>query len=532
MCLFIQLLTGCVGGLEASYDIGWSGLKQPSPGCALDKITITGGSYITAGVSCVLGKRDKAVHTRARDDYTMRLKWIAKKFVVLHDVRDRRAWLVDGTSALLHLVRASLKHDASDPFKSLLLYNPDMLREAAPGQSGKISSINVLTNSHNVSIPLFSKPATSREETIAGPAEAAKHVTTQTQTYYCFRDRVHDISDVLEQIMAHQADESTKDGIGLRFKSSARRQLEGFDFMDVATDEDPFWPRMTTLKATGRGWVDFTRAIHAITLFGTGFGELIRPVSPSQGSFKSCGDCQLNTAVPKGQDILAVCVSELQEILQKRGSTNTSPWRLVDDIHWHAPDKTFEACQCHKNSSAKHERIQVLLPSSMPKFWIRGLKSPNNNSLASALQGAVLFGHNRRFPLRWKDHGLPEEGAPDLEVEELENSIRDSGLGSSVGSTNFNGTSQDGSPSRSPLPLPSQNETCKRSHEQTFASATPGATTEKRRKLRESGPTPEAVEKRWLSRHGLSLGDSNGGSSRISNVMESMARRKHASKDK
>ncbi|ETS73860.1 hypothetical protein PFICI_14806 [Pestalotiopsis fici W106-1] len=516
------------GGPSAEYDIGWSSLKPPSPGCVLEKISIVGGSYITAGVSCVLGKKDKAVHIRSRDDYTMRLKWIAKKYVVLYDVGDRRAWLVDGTSALLHLVRASLKHDASDPFKSLLLYDPQAFQEAQEHQSGKTASIHVLTNPHNLGLPLYSKPVTSREETILGTSRAAQHVTTQTQTYYCFRDRVQGISDVLEQIMAHQADESTQDGIGFRLKTSARRQLEGFDFMDVATDEDPFWPRMTTLRATGRGWVDFTRAIHAITLFGTGFGELVQPIQ-SEGT-KSCEECQWSVAVPKGQDVLAVCVSELQEILQKRGSTKTSPWRLVDDIYWHTPDKTFEACRCVKGSPSKHERMQVLLPSSMPKFWTRGLSSPINLNLGRVSQGAVLFGHSRRFPLRWKDHGQPEEGTPDIEIEEIESSVRDSGLGSSISSGSADNT-QDRACSPSPLSFSSPNEAGKRDCGQALLSNPDEGIDKsmaKRRKVeniqgKESGTTTPEI--------GSENAKAMAGSSRMSNFFDSMSRWKSSARE-
>ncbi|KAK0717673.1 hypothetical protein B0T26DRAFT_645268, partial [Lasiosphaeria miniovina] len=117
------------GSADANYKIGWSGLMQPRAGCAFEKVSIVGGMFITAEVSCLLGKKDKPIHIRSRDDYIMRLKWIAQKFVVLYDTQERRAWLVDGVSALLHLVRASLKHDQGDPFSSLFLYNESLLQE-------------------------------------------------------------------------------------------------------------------------------------------------------------------------------------------------------------------------------------------------------------------------------------------------------------------------------------------------------------------------------------------------------------------
>lgn len=388
--------------------------------------------FVTGGVSCILGKKDKAVHIHHRDDYIMRLKWISKRFVILYDVHDRRAWLVDGVTALLHLVRASLKHDQEDPFNSLFLYSDAMLQEGSRSGSGKSASISVLTNKQNISLPLYAKPETTKEEVIVTGEGTRSSFLSKTQVSYNFRERVENICDVLEQIIAHQTDASTEDGVGFRIKCTMRRQLEGFDFMDVATDEDPIWPRITTLKTTGRGWVDFSRAIHAITLFGSGFGDLFRPAS---GAGSGCKLCQYGSEMPKGQDYLAVCVPEIRDILQKRGNTASNPWRLVDDIYWHIPDKMFDPCKCSPLSLAKHDRVQVLVPSTFHNIWGRCLKNPAN--LDGASQGAILVGHSRRFPLLWKDHGPPDEGQLDQGLEEdMEtSSFHDSGIGIPSGSS-------------------------------------------------------------------------------------------------
>ncbi|OTB08944.1 hypothetical protein M426DRAFT_129610 [Hypoxylon sp. CI-4A] len=409
------------GSHDANYNIERSQLRRPGPGCAFDKITINCGMFVTGGISVALGKKGKATHIKSRDDYTMRLKWIAKKFVVLYDVRERRAWLVDGASALLHLVRASLKYDSNDPFKSVFLFEESAIHNAPSPYIGKAASISVLTNKENMSLPLYAKPDNSREETSTNPEGIRTKILSSTKTNYCLKDRIESICDVLEQIIAHQSDNSTQDGVGFKIRCSPRRQLEGFDFMDIATDEDPLWPRATTLRASGRGWVDFTRAINAITLFGTSFGDLIQPVQ--EESSVKCSRCHVNVEVPKGQDYLAVCVSELQSILEKWGSEDTSPWRLVDDIYWHSPDKTFEPCNCTagmgtKPDDTKVDRVQVLLPAIFPRLWSRGLKSPAN--LRSAPHGAVVFGHSWRFPLRWDDRGAPKESDANHELEETD----------------------------------------------------------------------------------------------------------------
>ncbi|KAL1855725.1 hypothetical protein Daus18300_011008 [Diaporthe australafricana] len=423
-CDAIQNLTGSA---VAEYDIGRSGLDHPRAGFAFDKVSITGGQFVTGGVTAIIGKRDKAVHIHSRDDYVMRLKWIAKKFAVFYDLRDRRAWLLDGASALLHLVRASLRHDKQDPFKDLFLLDEGSVQEPAVPFTRKHAAVQFLTNKANTSLPLYAKPTESKvEETTTEMGVCAK-VFSSTRRHYSLKDRVEDIYEILEQIISHQADVFSQDGVGFRIKCSLRRQLEGFDFMDVATDEDPIWPRVTTIEARGRGWIDFTRSLHAITLFGKGFGELFRP---AQG-LDNCFRCLTNVGVPQGEDYLAVCTSDLKELLEKRGSMQTNPWRLIDEIYWHTPDKAFEPCQCAKHSVKKHDRIQVILPASLPGFWGRGFRSPK----VLPPSGAVLFGHSWRFPLKWKDNGVPEEGEPEEDMEDIETSMHDSGLGSSIDSS-------------------------------------------------------------------------------------------------
>lgn len=451
------MLTGiCIGTREANYKINWSGLRKPLPGCAFEKVTIVGGMFVTGGVSCVLGKKDKPVHIRGRNDYIMRLRWTSKKYVVLYDVPDRRSWMVDGVSTLLHLAKASLHHDKNDDFKDLSLFDEDSLQEpTGPQEGGKRTSISVLTSEYNINLALHKKPWTSTQEISVDEAGSQSSKISRAQSYYTFGERVESICDTLEQMIAHQADVSTQDGVGFRLKKTMRRQLEGFDFMDIATDEGPIWPRMTTLRATGQGWVDFTRSMHAVTLFGSGFGDLFRPVATQA----PCNTCQLNIEVPKGQDYLAVCVPELTDILQRQGPRTPGPWRLVDEIYWHAPDKTFEPCSCRRAESSRakhdntatqsHERIQVLLPSSFPKFLARNLKSPAG--IDNFPRGALLFGHSRRFPLRWKGLGAPVEGDPAQdELVELEASFQDSGIGTSLASSSGEGGGSRGSPGSPP----------------------------------------------------------------------------------
>lgn len=48
-----------------------------------------------------------------------------------------------------------------------------------------------------------------------------------------------------------------------------------YNFKDLATNRDHVYLRVATLSTLGYGWVNSTRTIQAVTLFGKAFGELI-----------------------------------------------------------------------------------------------------------------------------------------------------------------------------------------------------------------------------------------------------------------
>ncbi|KAF2187664.1 hypothetical protein K469DRAFT_104019 [Zopfia rhizophila CBS 207.26] len=426
------------GGPKANYKIRWSGLQNSHSKGSLEKLSISGGRFITASFSFALGKKDKPAYMKLRDDYISQLRWIAKKFVVLYDVGDRRAWLVDGICTLLHIVRASLQNDLSDSFTDFSCFKPEQLKETDQTCSGKAAAITVLSNVANQNLKLHRKPDESYDEETTKEDGSSEGLTKTKKAYFYFKDRVQQIYHVLEQIITYQCQIDSEDGISFEMKPTTRKHLEGFDFMDVATDDDPLWRRVTTLKARGRGWVDFTRAIHPPTLFGRGFGEILKPLD-----VRSCASW---ATVPKKLDYLAVCCLDLDEILKRHGDRDTNPWRIINDIYWHCPDKAFGPCQCVNGSRSTCDRVQVLLPNSFRALWTRGFRSPPS----FAGSGAVIFGRSRKFPLKWPAQGNPEEGEPEDTDDESPALSHDSGLGSSLGSTPQTGS--NGNPSSSSHP--------------------------------------------------------------------------------
>lgn len=213
-----------------------------------------------------------------RTSYISKLKWLRQKYIVLWDEEDKRGWLVNGTSALLHLVRASLEHDRTRE----LNYNMNDMEEAS------------ITHTANSPIPVLISLGDKKLKIRLGATDNI-----------CLMDRVEQILNMLEMSIDHQY-EVTRRG-ALNLKLTPQKYLEGWDFMDLATDEDPIYPRVATLQAINVGWIDFTRAIGAITLFGRGFGEIIQPA------------CARRPKLRKGRYYLAVSDSDVKEINDRFG---------------------------------------------------------------------------------------------------------------------------------------------------------------------------------------------------------------------
>lgn len=423
------------GSPQANYDIKWSGLGKPRERHAWEKVVISGGDPVGVSASFVIGKKDRGIIAGGLGGYASRLKFIAKQYVVLYDLDDRRAWLVDGLSALLHLVRASLEHDKKDVFKPYFLYNQGQLKECATTMHGPDAAAAVLFNPVNCSLRLYTESEdtwdeeTEQQRSGARGIETVKEVVSKRKvTFYCLRDRVLEVFAILEKMIDHLNNVQSENGVGFRLRGTPRNILEGFDFMDVATSNAPIRPHMIKLNVceSGRGWTDLLRSIQAITLFGKGFGELIAP-SQDNLSSPSCGGCGYGVSLPTGKDYLATCVTLVERILTTRGSTESIPWCLADDIYWHTPGPLFDPCQCASATKGTKpgSRVQVLLPSSCtPKLWGRSFGSPKD--LERHSEGAIMFSHSWRVPFRLGHQTNQEQRT--LEPP-------DSGLGTSIDSS-------------------------------------------------------------------------------------------------
>ncbi|RBR21139.1 hypothetical protein FVER53590_10655 [Fusarium verticillioides] len=401
------------GSSQAQYPVRHSELPKPRPGCALAGTKITLGRMITGGHSFELGIKDTPVHV-ARNGYIPRLKWISSKFFLLWDEGDKRGWLTNGTSALLHVVRASLAYDSTDKFQSAFIFKAEELQESMKPFTAD-SAIDVLINPKNLALKLY----------------------PEKDGFIVLRDRIDQYYNLLEKMLDHQTD-ITRRHIGSLDKMP-RKDLEGWDFEDLSANRDPLHSRLVTLEPAGKGWVDLTRDLQAVTLTGSGFGELIRPTGPAL--------CEYWSQLPRHRYLLACSISDMEDVVRDHRSSESDHARLSDNLIWHNAVDIPGKCQCGCDAGHHGEPVQVAFPSAL-SHKLNPSKSPIK------LSGAAVFGHNPGFSWTWGDTGPPRQ-----ELEEgpkLYKADNDSGVGESLVASSSQGHASpmpSSTPSRPPSSL-------------------------------------------------------------------------------
>ncbi|EHK47314.1 hypothetical protein TRIATDRAFT_181283, partial [Trichoderma atroviride IMI 206040] len=382
------------GSAEAHHPVTHSRLPKPHAGCSLAGVSVSEGKMILNGTAFEIGAKDTPIYI-SRKGNIRRLKWISTKFVLLWDERDKRGWLINGATALLHIVRAFLSHAKQDHFKDAFRFKDEDLQEAeAPFTAD--SAIAVLSNSHNRHLKLY--------EEEDGDAE------------YLFKTQIDHVYNLLEKLIDHQAD--TSGNHGSKLSNNPRSYLEGWDFEDVAKECPTIYPRVATIADAGKGWMDFIRAIHAVTLVGRGFGDIIKPSSPDH--------CDSWATLPTKRYYIASCVSDLDRLQKEAGSHHDGHALLCDNLIYHAPANVDISCQCKVTPGRRCcEPVQMLIPSAMSTDVPLG-------KYFTEPKGAVILGYNSHFPLIWGDTGLPQQGEL-IETEPSSKPVEedvDSGFGS------------------------------------------------------------------------------------------------------
>ncbi|PYH44753.1 uncharacterized protein BP01DRAFT_392394 [Aspergillus saccharolyticus JOP 1030-1] len=257
------------GQRDASYSIENTALLQVIENDSFITSDLSTGEVVTDGTNLALGQREIG---GSRTSFFAKIKWLSQHYVVLWDVGDQRGWLVNGPSALLHLVRASIREGRGD--RNTASVREDQLLEAKAAYQWNSAF-------HHLSHPL------NRRINIALDGEAGKR-------------------EAIKQ---------------------PRSFLDGWDFRDLVLEKDRIHLRRTVLEPEDRSWVDLTRSICAPALSGRGYGDLVLPAKRPHSD-------ALWTRVPTGKYYLAASAEDITELMKTKGNEKSTPIKLTSDIVW------------------------------------------------------------------------------------------------------------------------------------------------------------------------------------------------------
>lgn len=348
----------------------------------IEKATVSGGYFLNLGITAARGQHQTPLKGPDSSDYLLTLKRISDFNVVLYDTGSKRAWLVDGASALLHLTCTQLR--SANVVESLNLLTTDLARYATSEQTPYAVLRNRETREH-----VIRKETQSNTHDGSGSVAAA----TSDEGIWRFADLVASNCNYMLKMQEHQ----DKPPSGVDVRLTDRDRVEGWSFWDVVEQVQFLKPRMTYLQPSGRGWTEYTRAVQAITLMGDGFGELI-------ARSDTANTCDRWKKVPEGRDYLVTTIDRLRKNGRRHGRIKDFPSFIADGVRWHQPHEVFGECRC---PSQKCDPVQVILPKLS---WHN--KEPTIPPGVSD-SGAVIFGQSEKFRL-W----FPKDSsqAPQIDV--------------------------------------------------------------------------------------------------------------------
>ncbi|TXB96893.1 hypothetical protein FocTR4_00011439 [Fusarium oxysporum f. sp. cubense] len=325
--------------------------------------------------------------------------------VVFYDAEERRAWLVDGASALLHLVRISLHLDINDPESAYdWVYDPSKLKDHWPGVGSRQAALQTLKSWENRALNVYI---------------VNKHIDPNgvpVTKYSTFEERVKTILHSIEKLIDRQAQAASQDGIKISQTLDPRRDVVGFDIVDIIDPSVPIYPRIQHLNSWGHGWIDLIPTIGITALFGRGFGDLIGADEPDL-------ICPSWRSVPAGKDYLAASISTMQMLHEKRllrMEPGLIGGELTKKITWVTAKEASLHCKCLKRQGSNdaqtagaecnHNPVQLLTKRWWSRTIPHGLKPVQLGSLDP--EGAVIFGHTV-LGLRTGERSAPKQADDD-----------------------------------------------------------------------------------------------------------------------
>lgn len=343
-----------LGTADVNYDnIDWSATKEVGRSVLFTGGTLGFQQIITGELNFALGPKDGKLHVERKGPYQKIVRCAAKTPVVLYDTDDKRAWLVPASAVILHI--AKTRHHR-EPY----LDNDKVVE--FPLADTRLSSHDAAewTLLRSASARISSQENSSKEE-------------------YCLRDLVRDIWSLLEVLLDRNVkrERSSKPEV----RTTMRYFLQGWEYMDLVEEISPFRQKQTIISKSNGGWTELVHDIDAITLFASGFGNIIRPTEENTG-----GLCHKWKQMPKEKDYLAVSVPLLNQLFERAGSRLTRKHLTSTHLRWHCNPKLWDKCEHKQSFDCNCDRLQLIVHDSITTFGTISAPGPLEQN------GAVVFG--------------------------------------------------------------------------------------------------------------------------------------------
>ena len=333
-------------------------------------------------------RKDKPLNSPQEGDYTDQIRFISRKFVTLYDIQDHRGVLLDGSSALLYMVRASLDSDERD---GLPLLNTNDAIRLDDSKDPKRRAMRTLFHADNIKLKLYdrhdgddvkvevkqsSEGDTFRDNTLR--ETKTEKIETRKAGWVYLKDRVTSIWWMLDHAVNQESDKELRLILN---KRPGKPLLQGYEFVNLAHDHAAHL-QFATPKPNSKGWLNLIRELQAVTVFGRGFGDIIQHRDNTASARRICPEWK---SVPKGESYLSTSNTTLESIINDHGDFQTG--HIIGDVYMDCPEEIFGS---YHPENQRCERVHVLVDGQA--------KSAPRRPLSLPKYGAVIIGHSSKSP--------------------------------------------------------------------------------------------------------------------------------------
>ncbi|MDI1489583.1 MAG: hypothetical protein OHK93_000780 [Ramalina farinacea] len=345
-----------LGTREAAYgSIDWSPAKKVGRPIKFSGAEIGFQWMFTGKLSFKLGAKDGNFHFSHERPFRQLIKCAKDTPITLYDLQDRRAWLVPALDVMLHIVHT--RHHLA-PYQ---IGGRTVELPAAAPQGGRSAEDAILENQK---LPI---------DEANGPCAKG----------YSFKDAIIDLWSQIERLM--EKEDLLGGASGLTLRGTTRNKLHGWEFMSLVHEKN-YRQKEALIEKSSGGWVDLIDDIDTLVLMGTGFGDIIRPVSEISRL------CRRWSSLPEGKDYLAANIPIMEVLYAEAGSRTSRKHLSTNHLQWHRGSTLFEFCinpdldhcECDRTQQIYHESQFKTLGQVRPPGKLEDM-------------GCVIFGQAHHF---------------------------------------------------------------------------------------------------------------------------------------